>query len=152
MFLGRDEQEESYSENDFEELDKEIGKAIRGESPLNEEKTENKITDISQFPHLSQKANEFKNKKNGNSKDLEQNIDYQINKINQKNNFINQSNNLDSLDKKNKSLNLEKNFQNLNQYSNIIFSPSINIVKTQFNNINLNFINFTNTDIHKSIS
>ena len=146
MFLGRDEQEESYSENDFEELDKEIGKAIRGESPLNEEKTENKITDISQFPHLSQKANEFKNKKNGNSKDLEQNIDYQINKINQKNNFINQSNNLDSLDKKNKNLNLEKNFQNLNQYSNIIFSPSINIVKTQFNNINLNFINFTNNN------
>jgi len=150
MFLGRNEQEESYSENDFKELDKEIGKVIRGESPLNEEKTENKIDEIIQSPTLPQKADEFMNKKNGNSKDSEQNIDYLSNKINRINDIINQSNNLDSLDTKNESRKFEKNSQNLNQYSNIIFSPSINIDKAQFNNINLNFINFINNNSNEN--
>ena len=150
MFLGKDEQEESYSENDFIELDKEIGKVIRGESPLNEEKTENKIDEINKIPTLPQKADEFMNKKNGNSKDSEQNIDYPSNKINRINNIINQSNNLDSLDTKNESRKFEKNSQNLNQFSNIIFSPSINIDKAQFNNINLNFINFINNNSNEN--
>jgi hypothetical protein len=104
------------------------------------------------LPIPPQKADEFMNKKIGNSKDLEQNNDYQSNKINQINDIINKSDNLDSLDKKKENRNFEKNYQNLNQYSNLIFSPSINIGKAQFNNINLNFINFINTDIHISIN
>ena len=146
MILGKDDQEESYSENDFKELDKEIGKVIRGESPLKDEKKENEIAEVNQFLTFSQKADEFMNKNNGNQKDLGQNIDYQSNNINQINDIINQNNNLDNLDKKNENRKFEKIYQNLNKYSNIIFSPSINIEKTQFNNINLNFINFINNN------
>lgn len=150
MFLEKDDQEESYSENDFKELSNEKCKFIRGESPLNEEKKENIVNEINQLQNPVRKAVEFANKKNDDSKVLDQNIDYQNDKVNQTNNIINQNNNQDNLDEKNKNRirNIEKMSQNLNQNYNVIFSPSIKIDKVQFNNINLNYINFINNNFN----
>ena len=128
MFLERGEQEESFSENDFKELDNEIEKVIRGESSLYEETNRNKITETNQLPNLPKNMNEFRDKKDGNSKDLNENIGDKSNKMNHINDILYQNNNLDALDIKNKNRNCEKNTQNFDKNSNTLFSLQLILI------------------------
>jgi hypothetical protein len=114
--LGQDENSSSSNnENDFKELDNEIGKVIRGETPYDEENPE-KTRKASNSDTFSQEMNKNKNNniENINKKII---INNKINEI-YNNNF---------------------NVQLLNQIQNSSEFQSINSESSFFNNFNINF-------------